>query len=143
MTILIAYATMSGNTHEVAELIQEVAELNRIKTTMHRIGSSPFPVISNYSALLLGTYTWGKGETPKKVKKFVAEIGYKPENVYIFGTGDTQFGGDDLFCYALDKLAKFYGVQYPILKIEQSPRGLQEARVKNWAEGVIRNEKTR
>lgn len=86
---------------------------------------------------MIGTFTWGKGATPDDVKDFVYEIGYKPPNVFIFGTGDTQFGGDTLFCHATDKLAKFYQSSYEPLKIEQSPRGSQETKVMEWTEGVL------
>jgi flavodoxin I len=57
--------------------------------------------------------------------------------VFIFGTGDTQFGGDTLFCKAANKLAKFYASPFPLLKIEQSPRGPQEKIVMRWTEGVV------
>lgn len=144
MKVLIAYETLSGNTLEVAELIKGVMESESYEVTLYRIGvQDPTPILSEYDIIMMGTYTWGKGQTPKRTKQFIADIGYKPKNIYIFGTGDTQFGGDDLFCVALDKLAKFYNVTYPVLKIEQSPRGRQESRVIEWAEGVIRNEKVK
>ncbi len=79
-----------------------------------------------YDYIFFGTFTWDKGSTPDEVKDFVLEIGYKPNNVAVFGSGDTQFGGDDLFCNAVDKLAKFYNSKWAGLKIEQSPRGSQE-----------------
>lgn len=55
----------------------------------------------------------------------------------MFGTGETQFGGDELFCLAAVKLARFYDSKWQPLKIEQSPRGSQETRVKEWVEGVL------
>lgn len=139
--MLIAYATMSGNTLEVAELIQEVAEANDYQVTLYRIGSTgPFPVVSDYDLFLIGSYTWGKGQTPPKVKQFAIDVGYKPEYTYVFGTGDTQFGGDDLFCSAADKLAVFYNSTYHPLKIEQSPRQSQEIIVHEWIKGVMNHD---
>lgn len=70
------------------------------------------------------------------------EVGYKPGNMVIFGTGDTQFGGDDLFCRAADKLARFYESSFPVLKVEQSPRGSQENKIEQWLEGVLDNAKS-
>ena len=61
---------------------------------MHRIGIGPIPNPREFDAMIIGSFTWDKGATPDEVKDFVADIGYKPENVYVFGTGDTQFGGD-------------------------------------------------
>jgi len=144
MNTIIVYESLSGNTMEVAELIQGTLESEGHTVTLYRIGAKqPLPSMGDYDIIFLGTYTWGKGITPKRTKKFVADLGYKPDNIYLFGTGDTQFGGDDLFCHALDRLAKFYNVEYPVLKIEQSPRGSQEEKVIEWTKGVLRNEKIR
>ncbi|MGM8214597.1 flavodoxin [Bacillaceae bacterium W0354] len=137
--VLISYASFSGNTKEVAELIEE--RLNQMGFDVdtfrikHRISTVPDP--SHYDVILIGSFTWDRGSTPSIVKDFVLKIGYKPSNVFVFGTGDTQFGGDELFCSACDKLAKFYHSTYPPLKIEQSPRGSQETKVQKWTEGVI------
>src|SRR5690606_41859260 len=93
---------------------------------------------SDYDAMFIGTYTWDLGVTPDEIKDFVADIGYKPEPVYVFGTGDTQFGGDELFCKAADKLARFYDSNIVPLKIEQSPRGTQETKVCEWVRSILR-----
>lgn len=139
VSFLIAYASWSGNTEEVAEMVRD--ELNRtgIETTMYRIGFGSVPDPGQYDAMLLGSFTWDKGATPEEVKDFVAAIGYKPEPVYVFGTGDTQFGGDDLFCHAAVKLTRFYASGCPPLKIEQSPRGIQEMKVIEWTKGVYQH----
>ncbi|QUW21020.1 flavodoxin [Sporosarcina sp. Marseille-Q4063] len=138
VSFLIAYATWSGNTEEVAELIEENLLKSNMDVTRYRIGTGPLPNVNDYDALIIGSFTWDKGATPDEVKDFVAEVGYKPPNVYVFGTGDTQFGGDALFCSAAVKLARFYESNYAPLKIEQSPRGTQETDVINWTEGVIK-----
>lgn len=139
VSFLIAYASWSGNTGEVAELIKEVFERRDVKVVLHRIGSGPIPDPADFDGLLVGAFTWEKGATPDEVKDFVLDVGYKPAHVYVFGTGDTQFGGDALFCAAAVKLAKFYNSTYPPLKIEQSPRGTQEQAVIDWAEGVYKD----
>ncbi|MGV3487651.1 MAG: flavodoxin [Tuberibacillus sp.] len=139
MRVLICYASFSGNTKEVAELIKNRLEQENFKVDMHRIHPRHLATVdpSLYDVMLIGTFTWGKGTTPKFVKDFIFQIGYKPPHVFVFGTGDTQFGGDDLFCHASVKLAKFYNSPLNPLKIEQSPRGIQETKVLNWTEGVI------
>ncbi|MGG1594883.1 flavodoxin [Terribacillus saccharophilus] len=138
LSVLVAYESISGNTFEVACLISEELKRHGFHPTLYHIGGpAPLPDISRYGAKLIGTYTWNAGKTPASVKDFVADIGYKPPNAFIFGTGDTQFGGDELFCAAANKLAKFYESPLPPLKIEQSPRGTQEAEVIEWTRGVI------
>lgn len=137
VSFLIAYASWSGNTEETAELIEQQLTEQGIEADMHRIGIGPLPDVRKYSALCIGSFTWEKGATPDEVKDFVADVGFKPEPVYVFGTGDTQFGGDELFCKAAEKLARFYGSPCEPLKIEQSPRGAQEQLVMNWTKGVL------
>ncbi|WP_163969391.1 flavodoxin [Oceanobacillus halotolerans] len=142
MTVLIAYLSYSGNTKEVAELIQQQVESNGIAVEMHRIGIEQPIKAEKYQFIFLGTFTWDKGKTPDEVKDFVWEVGYKPSNIAIFGTGETQFGGDALFCKAVDKLVTFYGSRWDGLKIEQSPRGSQEQLVENWVERVLHDVNT-
>ena len=139
VSFLIAYATWSGNTQEVAEIIEETLLGKGIGVTLYRIGGGVIPSPSDFDAMIIGSFTWDKGGTPDEVKDFVADVGYKPANVYVFGTGDTQFGGDALFCNAAVKLARFYESDYVPLKIEQTPRGTQEKNVVKWTEGVIKH----
>jgi len=137
MKILVCYLSYSGNTKEVAELIEESLVSNGCSVDMYRVGLGVIPDLSLYDIVFIGTFTWGKGDTPEDMKDFVWEVGYKPDNIVVFGTGDTQFGGDDLFCNATSRLAKFYNSKFEPLKIEQSPRGHQEQKVIDWTEGVI------
>ncbi|KKE79249.1 flavodoxin [Oceanobacillus caeni] len=134
---IIAYLSYSGNTKETAELIEETLLKENVEVEMHRIGIDLPISPEQYDYIFLGTFTWERGSTPDEVKDFVLEIGYKPPNIFVFGTGDTQFGGDDLFCLAASKLAIFYNSSYPELKIEQSPRGSQAKKVIDWVEGVL------
>jgi predicted ribonucleotide reductase-associated flavodoxin len=119
---------MSGNTHEVAEIIAKEARADLV-----RMGAEPLDLRA-YDLLFIGSYTWGDGETPHIVKDFARDLGHKPEHVAIFGTGDTQW---PFYCAAVDRLAKFYETKYPTLKIEQSPRGHQEKNITEWTKEVI------
>ena len=124
----VIYATISGNTKEVAELIAKESSADLVP-----MSASP-PDLSGYDLLFFGSYTWGDGETPLIVKDFARALGYKPKNVAVFGTGDTQWPD---FCAAVDRLAKFYETKFPTLKIEQSPRGHQEPIITEWTKEVI------
>jgi predicted ribonucleotide reductase-associated flavodoxin len=114
---------------------------NGIQVDMSRIGIDAPIDPEVYDYIFIGTFTWDRGRTPDEVKDFILEIGYKPANIAVFGTGDTQFGGDELFCGAVDKLTTFYDSQWSGLKIEQSPRGSQERLVDEWIEGVLHDVK--
>lgn len=138
VSLLISYLSYSGNTKEVAELIEHNCQKLGVIADLYRIGTSePIPDVASYDAVMVGCFTWGKGETPKKMKKFILDVGFKPACVYVFGTGDTQFGGDELFCSAADKLHRFFHSPLPVLKVEQSPRGSQEILVEEWTQRVV------
>lgn len=137
MRALIAYLTYSGNTEEVAERIESRVEQAGIDVDMHRIGMDRQIDVSSYDYIFIGTFTWDYGCTPDEIKDFVLDIGYKPNNIAVFGTGDTQFGGEEQFCQAVDKLTTFYESKWEGLKIEQSPRGSQEQFIDHWLEGVL------
>lgn len=137
MKSIICYLSYSGNTEEIAELLKVQLEAANFDIDMYSIGYGVVPNLFEYDLIFLGTFTWDKGSTPEEMKEFAKEVGDKPNNVYIFGSGDTQFGGDDLFCKAVDELSGFYNSEYPGLKIEQSPRGSQEKLVSKWLEGVL------
>jgi len=137
MNVLIAYFTYSGNTEEIAEIIEKRLLEQGVSVDMYEIGFGVIPDVATYDVIFLGTFTWDYGATPDEVKDFIREVGYKPDNMAIFGSGDTQFGGDALFCQAVDKLVWFYDSKWPGLKIEQSPRGQQETIVNEWVEGVL------
>lgn len=137
MNILIAYLSYSGNTKEVAELIANQLKRERLDVDLHRIEIDMPIDVSHYDYIFLGTFTWDYGCTPDEIKDFVLDVGYKPEKVAVFGTGDTQFGGEEQFCQAVDKLVRFYDSKWKGLKIEQSPRGSQEIKIEKWIEGVL------
>lgn len=139
---LIAYLSYSGNTQEVAELISEHLVKDNFQVDMHRIGIDPYVDVEKYDYFFFGTFTWDYGCTPEEAKDFILEIGYKPNHVAVFGSGDTQFGGEEDFCKAVDKLVKFYNSRWDGLKIEQSPRGYQEKYIDAWLEGVLQDVKS-
>ena len=139
MKILIAYFSYSGNTEEVAQLIEKKVQQEGISVDKYEIGFGIMPNIEAYDIVFLGTFTWDYGSTPSEVKDFIADIGYKPERMAIFGSGDTQFGGEELFCQAVEKLVRFYASKWDGLKVEQSPRGSQEQIVNEWIKGVLQD----
>jgi len=121
----------------VAERIATGVEQNGIDVDMHHIGLGKPVDVSLYDYIFIGTFTWDYGCTPDEIKDFVLDVGYKPDHVAVFGTGDTQFGGEEQFCQAVDKLTTFYESKWEGLKIEQSPRGSQEQLIDQWLEGVL------
>ena len=143
MKALISYLSYSGNTEEIAELIRGGLETFGYETEMRFIEDETTIDYVDYDLLFIGTFTWGQGSVPDEIVPFIRRIKENATNLYVFGSGDTQFGGDALFCRAVDLIRNYVGCAYPGLKIEQSPRGSQEALVKEWLEGVIIDAKSK
>lgn len=137
MKIIVAYHTFSGNTEEVAEILKSCFRQEGFNVTMYRIGSGETPELHSCDFLLLGTFTWEEGAVPEEVQDYI-DFNYIPSNIAIFGTGDTQFGGEVLFCRAVDSVAHKVSSPYIPLKVEQSPRGSQTPKVERWARQLIK-----
>lgn len=138
MRILILYATFSGNTEEVAEIISDYLKEYGHEVVLSRNIPEDF---ESFDLLLLGTFNWGKGRVPDVMKRMVAEIGPKHDNVAIFGSGDSQFG--KYYGMAIKNLANYYSSKYPALVVEQSPRGyadegVQLRKINEWVQEVLR-----
>src|SRR5699024_9790676 len=139
--LLLAYATMTGNTEELAEIVydQLCTQLKEYEVEKYYIDFFKAPQVfdvDKYEAVFLGTYTWRQGFSPEEVDQFITVNDLRKTTVYLFGTGDIQFG-EDLYCLALDKAYQYYGSPRAPLKIEQSPRGEQESKVIEWTNKII------
>lgn len=139
--VLVVYVSGGGNTKEVAENISKTLDNSSTPHDIFRVGSdATLPILSDYGLVFLGSYTIGNGRTPEGMVNFLKEVGTKHPNVAVFGSGDSQW---TYYCGAVDRLARFHTSPYPVLKIEQSPRGrpgeesLQEKSIKEWTSEVM------
>lgn len=144
MRILIAYASLSGNTRDLARMV---------RTRCHALGHAVTWIETDIQGLadaaadprhdlyLLGAWTGNGGRTPPEMKRFIAglvdAVG-KPPRVAVFGTGETQWGAE-YYCGAVRRMAAFFSSPFPRLEIEQMPHGERDAvRIDAWTDLVIR-----
>lgn len=125
--ILMVFATMTGNTEEmansIAEGIRETGNDLEINENVESISASTF---EQYSGIILGSYTWGDGELPDEFLDLYEEMGeidLTGKKAVVFGSGDT---GYDQFCSAVDILIeklKERGAEVVLegLKVDTSP----------------------
>ena len=135
--MIVIYHSFSGNTKDLAELIS--TQLGSIPLyRINKYTDEVLPNLSQFDKIILGTFTWGQGEIPNEVRKFVKEHQqyFQEKEVYLFGTGDTQFGGDELFCSAVDVLNRIIKSPIEPLKIEQHYQGSQEQMVIDWCNRI-------
>lgn len=132
MNVLICYTSKTGNTKEVALLIEEAFCLygHAVKTINVEHMFAIESLISNAHLLLFGSYTWGNGQLPNEMRKLlrflIKERNLSLPPVALFGTGDQMW---PYYCRAVDEMAYHLRKVTPVLgmlKIEQSPRGHQQ-----------------
>lgn len=135
--VLIAFSSLSGNTQEFAELIKTALEKDN-QVDLQWLEHQGFPdvlTVKSYDYVFIGTYTWGKGQVPEIQRDFAYHLMYKPENVIVFGTGESQFGQQN-YCNAAKKLHEYYESKFPLGICEQAPRGYQIDNVLKWAKQI-------
>lgn len=147
MNIAIVYSSMSGNTEEVATLIDTTHRRrgdNVKRFEADRIGHKEAQSLSSYDLVYFGSYTWADGVLPEEMKDtfrlILKELNVPIRQAALFGTGDKMFVH---FCRAVDEMAYHlskYGIPLAgeLLKIEQSPRN-QPFNVRHWTERMAQH----
>src|SRR5690625_2443062 len=143
MKSLIIYCSYSGNTEEIAQYIEQFLTKNDVEVNVFDITYKPeiFPT-DQYDIVFLGTFTWDYGSVPEEMEDFLSLNNLEHENIAFFGSGDTQFGGGHMYCKAVEELVARLHSRWEGLKIEQSPRGVQEKSILTWVERVFHDVKT-
>lgn len=99
--VLIAFASISGNTEKMATIIKEVLIKHNLEVDMKRIEEMDVNIINNYDMILIGVYTRGNGDIPYETVSFYEELkkydltGVKAS---CFGSGDRTY---IKFCFAI------------------------------------------
>lgn len=143
MRILIAFASLSGNTRDVARQIRARCEalghaVTWVETDIQALAdASRDPCHDLY---LLGAWSDNAGRTPPEMKRFIAELVAavgKPAQLAVFGTGETQWG-EAYYCGAVRRMAAFFDSPHPRLEIEQMPHGERDAlAIQRWTDQVL------
>lgn len=68
--LLVAYASMTGNTEEIAELIVEGITQGGHEAVLKDVMDCNAADVLEYDAFLIGVYTWGDGELPDEFLDF-------------------------------------------------------------------------
>ncbi|MGY0633348.1 flavodoxin [Luteimonas sp. A478] len=143
MRILIAYTSLSGNTRDVARMVQARCQarghaVTWIETDIQGLaaaGDDP-----RHDLYLLGAWSDNAGRTPPEMKRFIGELVEavgKPRRLAVFGTGETQWG-EEYYCGAVRRMATFFDTGYPRLEIEQMPHGNRDTlKIERWTDHVL------
>jgi flavodoxin I len=88
---LMVYASMTGNTEELAEWIAEGIRKVGGSVEIKDILEADVTDLHNYDGILLGAYTWGDGELPDEFLDFYDEM----DQIKIAGKKAAAFGSCD------------------------------------------------
>jgi flavodoxin I len=140
--VLMIYASMSGNTEAIADLIEESLIEEGIEVVRKEALDADAEELLAYDHVLLGAYTWGEGELPDEFLDFYEEmenLELEGKKIAVFGSGDMAY---EHFCAAVDLLEQRIverGGELVTegLKIELAPYGEDSERCKQFAKRFI------
>ncbi|ATH91231.1 flavodoxin [Bacillus glycinifermentans] len=130
--VLLVYASMSGNTEAMADLIEKGLLEGGAEVDRHEAMDIDASLFNDYRHIVLGAYTWGDGDLPDEFLDLYEEmedLDFSGRTFAVFGSGDTSY---EHFCGAVDilekKIAELGGeIALPSVKIEMNPEGEEEA----------------
>lgn len=124
--LLMVYASMTGNTQEIAEAIAEGIRSTGATLEIKEMMDATAQELESYDAILLGAYTWGDGELPDECMDFYDEmddISLAEKKVAAFGSCDSAYEHVGAAVDILLAKSRERGAETPLegLKIELAP----------------------
>ncbi len=140
---LIVFASLTGNTEEMADIIAERFEDEHgITTEILEVMQADAADFLDYDAVLVGSYTYGTdGILPDEMLDFYEDLGELDlsEKVFgVFGSGDTYY---EIFCGAVDAFEKQFTQVGAVkggesVKINLNAEGEDIERLQTLADGI-------
>lgn len=126
--VLVVFASMTGNTEEIADLIEEGLQSEGAVVDKYDVLDVDASKMEEYDSIILGAYTWGEGEIPDEFEEFYDEMAgmdLTGKSFAVFGSGDRSY---EYFCGAVDLIEAMISetggtVILDGLKIELNPDG--------------------
>lgn len=100
--IIVVYASMTGNTEEMAAAITEGAKEAGAMVVTKEAFDANASELQDYDGIIVGAYTWGDGELPDEFLDFYEELDsldLSGKKAAVFGSGDTSY---PIYCGAVD-----------------------------------------
>ncbi|UJF34183.1 flavodoxin [Paenibacillus hexagrammi] len=93
-SILIVFASMTGNTEEIADAIAEGIQEAGIQPVIKNVMDASGSDLTQYDGILLGAYTWGDGDLPDEFLDFydeLDELDLSGRKCAVFGSADSSY----------------------------------------------------
>jgi flavodoxin I len=118
MRIAIVYHSGGGNTHALAkEIASRIPEAE-----LYRVRDFDISTLSEYDGLIVGSYTWGDGNIPRRMLSFyrsLEDMDISHLKTAVFGTGETSY---QYYCQAVNDFRDMLYARSQLmatLKVEQ------------------------
>lgn len=140
LSVAIVYASVSGNTKELAEELYQIFLTKSVHISIYCIEEFSVSDICHYDAVAIGTYTWGNGDIPKEMMPLYnafESTSRKDITTTVFGTGDSFY---PMFCGAVDQFRDMLYVHTNLaatLKVELRPQEQDLLRCKKFVEATL------
>ncbi|MFV0559102.1 MAG: flavodoxin [Enterococcus sp.] len=105
----IVYASMTGNTEEIADIVAEALENLDIEVEMNECTQVDADEFEDADICIVATYTYGDGELPDEIVDFyedLEEVDLSGKIYGVCGSGDTFY---DEFCQSVDDFDTVFG----------------------------------
>lgn len=146
MKVALVFASMTGNTEEITEIIAEKLKKLDVSYNLFQIDLDDLMAddLMDYQAILFGTYTWGDGDLPYEIEDFYEDL----EDVDLTGRIVGLFGSCDSFYpnygTALDMMSERFqqiGAKVVLdpLKVDLSPDQDDVLRCERFAEQFVKH----
>lgn len=136
--ILLVYASMTGNTEVIAEIIEEAIKEEGIEITVREsLRANPKEMLK-YDGIILGSYTYEGGVIADEFMIFYEEMDaydLSGKTVAVFGSGDSFY--EQTYCAAVDLISeKLTDIGATVvldgLKVDLMPEGEEEERCRQF-----------
>jgi flavodoxin I len=140
LSVAIVYASVSGNTKELAEELYQLFLLQSVEISFYSIEEFCVADLCHYDAVVIGTYTWGNGDIPREMRqlyKAFESLDRKDMTTAVFGTGDSCY---PMFCGAVDQFRDMLYVHTNLaatLKVELRPQEQDLQRCEKFVDALL------
>ena len=128
--MILIYASMTGNTEDMADAIADGIREEGGELTMKSVLDANASELEQYDGIVLGAYTWGDGDLPDEFLDFYDEmddVELADKKAAVFGSCDSSYSAYGAAVDTLIEKLEERGAEVvlPGLKVELTPTSRQ------------------
>ncbi|MDR2799135.1 MAG: flavodoxin [Bifidobacteriaceae bacterium] len=140
----IVYASLTGNTEEIANAAKENLESAGVEVIIDDIDSASPSDFEGIDIAIVASYTYGDGDLPDEAVDFYEELqeaDLSGKKYGVLGSGDTSYGDNfckavELFEAAFEKAGASKGA--PGVKVEFAPEDEDLDNIKKFTDAIVK-----